>query len=208
MKWASEQENAEFPDHFRLIPYVPTENAGVASNVSTPNDITDALRNPSAGWPGCAVTFPTGTPRMKLNNLPRYITSGGIPNLHTLARASNDPVALALEAYRTEKDPPREFRTLDSARALETPHGQHHRRIPVRFGPSASREATNSQEGPPPTLRRVGVREVLDVPSVPGQDGYPASMNTYARPGYSVMGYQSSESACTLRDVVRDVLAL
>ena len=48
---------------------------------------------------------------------------------------------------------------------------------------------------PPPALRKVGVRETWEAFSAPGQVAYPPSTDSDASPGYSSVGYQSSEMA-------------
>ena len=48
---------------------------------------------------------------------------------------------------------------------------------------------------PPPFLRRVGVRGIVDVLSAPGHVGCPSSMIADACLGYSATGYRSSELA-------------
>ena len=60
-------------------------------------------------------------------------------------------------------------------------------RIVVCLGPQASSELANGVEAPPTAVRRVGVREILDVPSFAVQVGYLASMQTDACSGYSIM---------------------
>ena len=47
-------------------------------------------------------------------------------------------------------------------------------------GVQASRELADGMAKPPPAMRRAGVRGVLDVPSLTGQVGRPAPMDTEA----------------------------
>ena len=60
--------------------------------------------------------------------------------------------------------------------------------------PVRERKARNF---PPAALRRVGVREILDVRLAQGPVGYLPSVNTTSFSGNSVTGYQSSELAST-----------
>ena len=57
------------------------------------------------------------------------------------------------------------------------------RLIGVRLGPNHSGEGPKSIQAPPPALRRVGVRGILDVPSAPGHVGYPESISADASLG-------------------------
>ena len=60
-----------------------------------------------------------------------------------------------------------------------------------------------SVKSTPPTLRKVGAREMSGALPDPGQVGYPPSMNTDASMGDSCMGYQSHEVAFASRDAGR-----
>ena len=56
---------------------------------------------------------------------------------------------------------------------------------------------------PPPALRRVGVREIVDVLSTTGQVGNPSFMNTEASLRYPDIGYQRSGLVSTSFDLGR-----
>ena len=139
--------------------------------------------------------------------MPREISfmCSAFDGIRGLVRGSNDPVDVASEALGATKVSPREFTMLHGARGLEAPiagasdevreildrptnNSKYHWRTSARLGPFASSEGTNSMRTPSPATHRVGVREVLDALSVPGQVGYPSSMNTDDYLGYSVMG--------------------
>ena len=68
----------------------------------------------------------------------------------------------------------------------------------VRLGPNASGEDLNeatSVKCAPPVLCETPIRELVVVPSAPGQVGRPPSMNSDALPGLPCMGYRRSEVA-------------
>ena len=62
---------------------------------------------------------------------------------------------------------------------------QHDWRTGVRSGPNATGVLAASLQTSPPEMRRVGVREILEVLPSPGHVGCPASMNTDASLVYS-----------------------
>ena len=72
---------------------------------------------------------------------------------------------------------PSEVRQVPECPATE---GQSPWRVDVRFGARGRGGLACDVVGPPPTLRRVGVRGILDVPPFTWQVGYLASMNADA----------------------------
>ena len=149
-------------------------------HVSTPRDIECAPRNPMACWPAYAVMFPLANPRAPPKTSFIRSTFAGIPPLHTLARGSNGPAAAALEACGTTKvpaceigNPPGRLSPIEVWKIPDRPAktGRRHWRIGVRLGPVTGAEEANGMQTPPPALRRVGVREFLNVLPAPGQVG-------------------------------------
>ena len=134
-----------------------------------------------------------------------------ISRLRVFARCPNDPVFAALEARGAARVPPRKLRMLNGVRDLDAPlegvafevqkiaprvagDGQRAWRFGVRRGPFASGQSANSMLSPQPDLRRLGVCEILDVLSAPGQVGYPTSMNTDAGLGFPPRGTAAPNS--------------
>ena len=130
--------------------------------------------------------------------------------LYAFLRGGDGPVTLALGARGAGRANSRRFRTLGGLGELSTSlaemsfevaevpdrpglqNGRGDSGMGVRLVPNASSALGCNMRAPPPATRRVGVREVLDVPSPPGEVGYQASMNTDACLRYSEMGHQSS----------------
>ena len=80
-------------------------------------------------------------------------------------------------------------------------------RAGVRLGQNASGALAYKMHVSHPGTHHVGVREILQVSSSPGNVVYPASINTDASPGYAAMSHRSAGLAFESCDAQRSLLA-
>ena len=93
------QDDAAFRDRSRIAPLTKQPTAGRVSHFSTREDIENALRNPIQYWPAYEVMLPMGEASLSPRHPFLRPPSEGVPPHRVVARVSNDPVSLALEAH-------------------------------------------------------------------------------------------------------------
>ena len=117
----------------------------------------------------------------------------GVSPHHAFARCPNVPVSFAPQAFGAERVSRRDFRASGGDGEPETPpegapfaawrspprpvkNGQRLSRMGVRLAPQDNGRRADDIAPPPPSLFSVGVREIPDIPPLPGQAGYPATL--------------------------------
>ena len=138
------QGDEAFRDRLRTAPYDSSTPTATAPHMSTPEDIEDALRQTTAGWPAHDVMYRMGNPGLPPVNPFVNCSLDGVSPLHVFVRIPSDPVYPALSAHVAGRVSQRDFSMLAGepgtgaplARQIPTrpmKKGQHVRRIGFRL---------------------------------------------------------------------------
>ena len=173
-----------------------------------------AAQDPNRGWPTYAVIRPMGGPALIVRDPPLVSNNYRILDAVCgwVTGDPTEPPARALAVAGAERVDAGEFRTLDADSGSLRPlvgrdlqvwslPGQqarvggkcHEWRLGVRLGSNTSGELPQriyDLDATPRRIRKAGLQEVTEALRCEGQVGYPHSVATDGRPGFSVMAYQ------------------